>query len=112
MTGRARDLAALRDLAAMKLDLRLADLRQAAGRVEVCREELAALDRAAETAAAEADLAGAAVRGRYMRWCAQRRAELNIRLARETALWLAARAAAAQDFGRAEVLAALLRRKG
>lgn len=46
----------------------------------------------------------------YQRWADQRRSELNLVIARQTAEWLAARERAKRSFGRDEVLQGLSRR--
>jgi hypothetical protein len=47
---------------------------------------------------------GALAALRYAGWADARRAEINLRLARQTALWLQAQADARLAFGRADVL--------
>lgn len=103
----AGKLRALERLARMKLDADLAGLRGAA---RARAESLAALERLAQPLPAAEDLspvaAGMAALS-YQRWADRRRAEINTRLARQTADWMEARDRAATAFGRAEALGGL-----
>jgi len=47
---------------------------------------------------------------RYQLWADQRRAEINLTLARQTATWLEARTEAAQAFGKSQALEGLSRK--
>ncbi len=101
MTDRkaALQLAALADLV---LQDRLAKLRSAAAARSQTASKIAAL---AETPAEGLDPLVAAQQSlRYQRWADMRRQELNLVLARQTAAWMTAHAAASEAFGRAEVI--------
>ncbi|MBI1217211.1 MAG: hypothetical protein GC186_01580 [Rhodobacteraceae bacterium] len=101
----ARALSGLSRLADLILDARLAELRQAAAARDASLAALAALRCAPTTTPAGLPplvLARAALA--YEGWADARRAEINPRLARQTAAWLEAQAAARIAFGRAEVL--------
>ena len=103
-----RDLAPLVRLSGMVLDAELARVRRAAAARDASLAALAALalapsrpdDDISPIATAQAGL-------RYQRWADARRAEINIRLARQTAEWMTRRAEAATAFGRAEALRSL-----
>lgn len=104
----ARSLAALARLAALERDRRLQELRDAGAARAVTLAALADLG-AAETgarAAALEDGSPATQRSaeHFLAWVAARKAALNPELARETAAWLEARAAAATAQGRRDVL--------
>ena len=107
----AKGLPGLSTLAGLILDARLANLRQAAAARDASLAALAALSRA-PAAAAETDLSPlvlARAASAYESWADARRAEINPRLARQTAAWLELQAAARIAFGRAEALRALVR---
>lgn len=108
MTDRHR-LRALSDLAALLRDRRLEAMRQAA----MARDETRArIDGLAAPAAEGLPPVAAALAGvAYQRWADRTRADLNIRLARQTAEWMDRQAEARHAFGRAEVLAKLLARQ-
>lgn len=108
MRARLR-LAALARLADHVRQVELARLAQASATRNAVLDDLAAHDaaRAAETA----DLADARVTEAHGRWRSARRATINTALARETALWLTTRDAAARAVGRADVLAKLAARR-
>lgn len=101
-------LAALARLAALERDSRLQALRDAGA------ARAATLARLSDLAAAEAEARAAAVADgspalqraaeQFLAWTAARKAVLNPELARETAAWLEARAAAATAQGRRDVL--------
>lgn len=105
MTG---ELSALARLAALERDRRLQALRDAGAARAVTLVALAQL------AAAEAEARGTAqgdgspaiqaCTDQFLGWVRTRRAALNPALARETAAWLEARAAAATAEGRRDVL--------
>jgi len=92
-------LTALSDLI---LDTQLAKLQAAAA------ERYKSLQRLEDLAAAPSDeandLTHAATLMRYQRWADARRREINLVLARQTAVWMEARQNAQTAFGRAEVL--------
>lgn len=112
--SRARDLARLQDLAALMRDHRLGQLHEAAARRAQSLQQIAALDQPESPT----DLPPVAVHRvalQYQAWADQRRAELNLVLARQTADWIIAREAAQKAFGQAEALRGLrnrLDRKG
>ncbi|GHE01796.1 hypothetical protein U879_15930 [Defluviimonas sp. 20V17] len=100
----------LHRLARMALEVDLAELRAAARRKEA---SLAALETLSQPAQATSDLSPVAVglaALRYQRWADLRRAELNTRLAKQTAEWMEARDKAAHAFGRTEALSRLAAR--
>lgn len=95
----------LRALTGLILDMRLSDLRAAARAKQESLDRLAALHAPQATdlppiAAAQADIL-------YQRWAEQRRAEINLILARQTAEVLEARAMARRAFGQTEALRGL-----
>jgi hypothetical protein len=100
----AKGLPNLASLAGLILDARLADLRKAAAAREASLAALAALARAPSAAADLSPLVLARAAVAYESWADARRAEINPRLARQTAAWLQAQAAARVAFGRAEAL--------
>lgn len=102
---KGKDLARLIQLAGMVLDQRLANLHEAATQRA---RSLARLDDLNQMPAEGLSVLEAAqAELRYNRWADARRAEINLTLARQTATWMEARAAAAQAFGRNEVLKSL-----
>ena len=104
-------IASLGRLARMVLDTELAKLRGAARERDA---SLAALKTLATPRDAPEGLspvaAGLAALG-YQRWAERQRAEINTRLARQTAEWMEARDRAALAFGRAEALGQLADRE-
>jgi hypothetical protein len=104
--SRAKDIAALQDLAQLLLESRLSSLREAADRREQSRMQIAALDLAAEPPDLPPIAAGQ-VALRYQLWADTRRSDLNTLLARQTAEWMEARAEARHAFGRTEALRGL-----
>ena len=101
--SKAKDLARLTELAKLTLDHRLGQMRAASRALERSRDQLAAINEAAKPA----DLpmvAGARAEWAYRRWADQRRSELNLVIARQTANWLTARDEAKTAFGRREAL--------
>ena len=105
MTGpdQARQINRLRTLSDLLLDARLSDLQAAAAARAASLERLADLDRPA-MATDLPDLAAAEVGLRYQRWADQRRADINLTLARQTATWMDARQEAALAFGKSQAL--------
>ncbi len=104
--SKAKDLSRLTELAALTLDHRLGQMRAASQALERSREQLAAISEAAKPA----DLpmvVGARAEWAYRRWADQRRSELNLVIARQTAAWLTARDDAKTAFGRREALTGL-----
>lgn len=110
MSAQQDRIARLALLGRLIFDTKLAELHKVAQAREATRAALAALDRPATTEAAageEGGLSSVALGQaviRYQAWADARRAELNPRLARQTADWLDRRAEAARAFGRAEAL--------
>lgn len=93
------NLAALADLV---LQDRLARLRAAAAARAQTTARIAAL---AEVPAEGLDPLVAAQQSlRYQQWADARRQELNLVLARQTATWMTAHAAATEAFGRVQVI--------
>ena len=99
-------IARLRSLADLLLDMRLSDLRTVAAARAESLERLADLDRA-PPASDLPDLAAAEVAMRYQSWADQRRAEINLTLARQTATWIEARDDARLAFGKSQALQGL-----
>jgi hypothetical protein len=109
MTANRHDLARLSVLADLLRDARLEDLRLARVRREETQARLSALT--AGPAEGLGPLAAAQTALLYQRWVDGKRAEINLQLARDTAAWLEAQAAARTSFGRAQVLNRLLLRR-
>lgn len=104
--SKTAEIARLTQLAALTLDHRLGQMRAASLALERSRDQLAAISEAGKPA----DLplvAGAKAEWAYRRWADQRRSELNLVIARQTADWLTARDAATTAFGRREALQGL-----
>lgn len=95
-------LAPLRIIADLLREQALKDLRAASDACTQSRAHLAAL--APTPLAADADPADRRNAMLHQGWADRRRAEINLVLARQTAEWIEARAAAARALGRAEVL--------
>lgn len=99
-----QDLKRLGELADLMLDQRLQTLRAAADAKAQSEAALAALARPLpetdDLVGASAQIAALA----YGRWADARRAEINQVLARQTADWIEARAAAQTAFGKADAL--------
>ncbi|QYK41575.1 MAG: hypothetical protein KF887_00035 [Paracoccaceae bacterium] len=100
MTDRVERLAMVADLLR---DRALSDLRLAAKARDSSLAALAAL--APTKIAADADTADHVNALRHQTWAARQRTELNLALAGQTAVWIEARAAAAQAVGRSDALA-------
>jgi hypothetical protein len=96
------DLGRLARLAGLIRDRDLAVLSAARATREATQARLAGL--AAGPAEGVSPVAAAQSALLYQRWVDRRRAEINLQLARDTAAWLDAQAAARRAFGRAEVL--------
>lgn len=101
--SRASDMARLADLAQLMLDHRLGKLRNAAVELERSRMQIAALDQPSTPLDLEPVTAGK-VALTYGRWADQRRAELNLVIARQTVDWIEARSEAQTAFGRVQAL--------
>lgn len=109
MTDRKSRLQQLHVLSQLILNSRLSALRAA----DLARRS--SLDRLADLASPAPpiglpDVAAHDVRLRYECWADQKRSEINLTLARQTAEWLDARADAAIAFGRSKALSDLTRR--
>jgi hypothetical protein len=110
-----RDLGRLAVLAGLLRDRKLDELRAARLQREATQGRLAAL--VAGPAEGLSPIATAQSALLYQRWVDGKRAEINLQLARDTAAWLDAQAAARSAFGRAQVMdvlqdrAALARRE-
>jgi len=106
--SRTGDLAALARLAALERDRRLQVLRDAGAARAVTLAALAQLTaaqaEAREAARADGSPALQGCADHFQDWIRSRKAALNPGLARETAVWLEARAAAATAQGRRDVL--------
>ena len=92
-------------LAGLLRDRKLDDLRAASLRREATQARLGALVAGPATGLSPVAAAQSALL--YQRWVDGKRAEINLQLARDTAAWLEAQAAARSAFGRAQVLEAL-----
>jgi hypothetical protein len=106
---RAADMVRLAELAQLVLDHRLSRLRCAASELERSRMQIAALDQAAAPADLE-PVTAERVALTYNRWADQRRSELNLVIARQTADWMEARGEAQTAFGRVQALQGLATR--
>jgi hypothetical protein len=102
-----RKLAGLADLV---LDSRLAALQAAARAMRDCEAQLALLALPAAPARQISGVAAELAALSYQRWADARRAELNQSLARKTVLWMEARDAAREAFGKRQALGGLTQR--
>jgi hypothetical protein len=105
-----RDLGRLAVLAGLLRDRKLDDLRAARLQREATQGRLAAL--VAGPAEGLSHVAAAQSALLYQRWVDGKRSEINQQLARDTAAWIEAQAAARAAFGRAQVLDVLKDRLG
>jgi len=106
---RKTKLAQMQVLARLALDARLSDVRVAARSRDDSLARLADLDK--PPGAADLPLVAAAeVTLRYEMWADQRRGDLNLVLARQTADWLEKREVAARAFGQAQAIDGLAKR--
>lgn len=94
-------------LAQMVLDKDLARVRAAAQVKDASLAALEAIDAPAAPPDGLSPVAAGLAALRYQRWADTRRAEINTRLARQTAEWLEAREKAALAFGRTQALGKL-----
>ncbi|MFM7335071.1 MAG: hypothetical protein ACKO2N_02835 [Tabrizicola sp.] len=104
--SKTKDLAQLADLAQLMLDHRLGTLKTSSDRLEQSRMQLLALNQSAEPFDLD-PVTTIRVGLEYERWADQRRAELNLVIARQSAAWLEARGEAQMAFGRLQALRAL-----
>ena len=103
-----RKLAGLSQLTELALEARLADLRKAARARDATKAALAELAGPRSIPNAEVSLAAFARADLlYDRWVERRRSEMNLQLARQTAIWLEQRSTTALAFGRNDVLTKL-----
>ena len=107
--SQAKDLKRLAEVAQLMLDHRLGQLHGAASELERSRMQLGAINEAGRPADLEPVTAGK-VALTYDRWADQRRAELNLVIARQTAAWMEARSEAQTAFGRVQALQGLTTR--
>ena len=107
--SKSSDMARLTDLAQLVLDHRLGKLRSAAADLERSRMQIAALDQPHAAQDLE-PVTAEKVALAYGRWADQRRAELNLVIARQTADWIEARGEAQTAFGRVQALQGLAAR--
>ena len=103
------DIARMAELAQLVLDQRLGRLRGAAAELERSRQQIAALDLSAAATDLE-PVTAEKVALTYDRWADQRRSELNLVIARQTASWIEARSEAQTAFGRVQALQGLATR--
>ena len=99
----------IKALSQLVLDGRLNALERTARARQQSLDHLAALNRPIAETDLPAMVAGE-VAMRYQHWADQRRSEINLTLARQTAEWVEARQAAAQAFGRDQALQSLVDR--
>ncbi|WP_045387709.1 hypothetical protein [Falsirhodobacter sp. alg1] len=99
----------LHQIAQLLLDTKLAEVQRTAKVRETSLSHLAALKTAPQNAGPDVLLEIQTVL-RYERWADVRRAEINARLAQQTADWMEAQDNARMAFGRAEVLRKLASR--
>lgn len=104
-------LAQITTLSQLVLDGRLATLERASRERQQSLDHLTELNRPLPLTDLPAIVAGE-VAMRYQLWADQRRAEVNLILARQTVQWVEARQEAAQAFGRNQALNGLITRKG
>jgi hypothetical protein len=102
MSDRER-LKRLAEVSSLLLDRRLLALEKAAQARQTSLDRLAELDRPA-TSADLPPLVVEEIAMRYALWADQRRSDINLTLAKQTAEWVEARQEAAHAFGRNQVL--------
>jgi hypothetical protein len=100
----AKSLAQLQQLAQLVLDQRLQNLRAAATQRSETLAKLESLRGHGAVNLDENGVASAIAALNYQRWAEARRFDLRHNLARETAVWLDARDAALQAFGKSHAL--------
>lgn len=99
-------LGQLRQVSQLMLDIRLLALERAAQARQASLDHLADLNRPIPPTDLNPIVAGE-VAMRYQNWADQRRSDINLTLARQTAEWVEARQNAAQAFGRNAVIGKL-----
>ena len=102
--NKTQQLDKLRQIAALLFDARLARLKALALAKLETEGHLADLAGAPVHAPSLSEIAIEGVSLRYERWADARRAELNLKLARQTADWLDAQGAARLAFGKTQAL--------
>lgn len=100
----------LQNIAHVMLDSQLAGLKLAARAVQDTQNRLAGLAASPVPTGELSDIAVALSGLAYERWADARRVELNLILARQTAIWLDASDAARQSFGKTQALDAVKRK--
>ncbi len=104
-------LAQLQTVSQLMLDIRLLALERAAKARQASLDHLAELNRPSRPTDLGPIIAGE-VEMRYQNWADQRRAAINLDLARQTVEWSEARRDAALAFGRNSVIDRLRGRQG
>lgn len=99
-------LGQLRQVSQLMLDIRLLALERAAQARQASLDHLAELNRPIPPTDLNPIVAGE-VAVRYQFWADQRRSDINLTLARQTADWVEARQNAARAFGRNAVIGKL-----
>ncbi|WP_309664839.1 hypothetical protein [Tabrizicola sp.] len=105
----SKDLSRLGDITQLVLDSRLQALRHASAAREKSQMQLAALT-ASDAPTDLPAIAAGLVALNYQRWADLRRAGLNAVIARQTAEWMQAKAAASLAFGRTQALRGIVER--
>lgn len=103
---KAAEIARMADLAQLVLDHRLSHLRSTAAELDRSRMQIAALDQRTTPTDLE-PVTAEKVSLTYSRWADQRRAELNLVIARQTVAWIEARGEAQTAFRRVQALQGL-----
>ncbi len=104
-------LAQIKTLGQLVLDGRLAALERVSRARQLSLDHLTELNRPLLPPTDLSPVVAGEVAMRYQRWADQRRTEINLTLARQTAEWVEARQDAAQAFGRNQALNGLIGRK-
>ncbi|OYU38778.1 MAG: hypothetical protein CFE33_13145 [Pseudorhodobacter sp. PARRP1] len=91
-------------MANLLLDSRLATLHAAARAKTETETQLDGLMTPPQAAAQVSEISAALAGLSYQRWADARRADLNMRLARQTVAWIDARDAAREAFGKKQAL--------
>lgn len=102
----------LQQIAGLLLETRLAALQVAARAKLESEAQLAGLGQPMPPAAGVSEVAGALAALAYQRWADARRAEVNLVLARQTAVWIDARDAACVAFGKKQALGGVAAKLG
>ena len=107
---KANNLSRLEDVAQLMLDHRLGRLHNAAAELDRSRMQLASINAAARPSDELEPITAERVGMAYDRWADQRRSELNLVIARQTAAWIERRGEAQTAFGRVQALQGLAAR--